>query len=107
MTDVTQRLDVTYESLYTWVQYGKPNSTLEAEDAQQAEIRKLKTALRRATEERDILKEARCTSPWSQRKVHVHKITIQSIHRYHNVQSFGASPQRFLRMAATTTELAC
>lgn len=38
--------------------YGKPNGTREAEDAQQAEIRKLKTELRRVTEERDILKEA-------------------------------------------------
>jgi transposase len=59
MTDVAQRLGVTYKSLYTWVQkYGKPNVTREAEDAQQAEIRKLKSELRRVTEERDILKEA-------------------------------------------------
>lgn len=59
MTDVAQRLGVTYKSLYTWVQkYGKPNDTREAEDAQHAEIRKLKTELRRVTEERDILKEA-------------------------------------------------
>jgi transposase len=59
MTDVAQRLGVTYKSLYTWVQkYGKPNGTREAEDVQQAEIRKLKTELRRVTEERDILKEA-------------------------------------------------
>lgn len=56
MTDVAQRLGNTYKSLYTWVQkYGKPNGTREAEDAQQAEIRKLKTELRRVTEERDIL----------------------------------------------------
>lgn len=60
MTDVAQRLGVTYKSLYTWVQkYGKPNGTREAEDAQQAEIRKLKSELRRVTEERDIIKEPR------------------------------------------------
>jgi transposase len=59
MADVAQRLGVTYKSLYTWVQkYGKPNGTREAEDGQQAKIRKLKTELRRVTEERDILKEA-------------------------------------------------
>jgi transposase len=59
MTDVAQRLGNTYQSLYTWVQkYGKPNGTREAEGAQQAEIRKLKTELRRVTEERDILKGA-------------------------------------------------
>ena len=50
MTDVAQRLGVTYKSLYTQVQkYGKPNGTREAEDGRQAEIRKLKTELRRVT----------------------------------------------------------
>jgi transposase len=50
MTDVAQRLGVTYKSFYTWVQkYGKPNGTREAEDGRQAEIRKLKTELRRVT----------------------------------------------------------
>jgi transposase len=59
MADVAQRLGVTYKSLYAWVQkYGKPNGTREAEDGQQAKIRKLKTELRRVTKERDILKEA-------------------------------------------------
>ncbi len=59
MTDVAQRLGITYKSLYTWVQkYGKPDGERKEGDAQQAEIRKLKAELRRVTEERDILKEA-------------------------------------------------
>jgi transposase len=59
MTDVAQRLGVTNKSFYTRVQkYGKPNGTREAENAQQTEIRKLKTELCRVTQERDILKAA-------------------------------------------------
>lgn len=59
MTDVAQRLGVTYKSLHSWVQkYKKPDISRAAEDIQQAEIRKLKAELRRVTEERDILKEA-------------------------------------------------
>jgi transposase len=59
MTDVAKRLGVTYKSLYDWVQkYSKSDGAQAADDAQQAEIRKLKAELRRVTEERDILKEA-------------------------------------------------
>lgn len=59
MTDVAQRLGVTYKSLHAWVQkYKKPSGMRAAEETQQAEIRKLKAELRRVTEERDILKEA-------------------------------------------------
>ncbi len=59
MTDVAQRLGVTYKSLHSWVQkYSKTGSARTAEDSQQSEIKKLKAELRRVTEERDILKEA-------------------------------------------------
>jgi transposase len=59
MTDVAQRLGVTYKSLHSWVQkYSKTDRSRAAEDSQQSEIRKLKAELRRVTEERDILKEA-------------------------------------------------
>jgi transposase len=59
MTDVAQRLGVTYKSLHTWVQrYSTADGTRAAEDTQQAELKKLKGQLRRVTEERDILKEA-------------------------------------------------
>ena len=58
ITDVAERLGVTYKSLYAWVQkYNKPDSHRTADDAQSAEIKKLKAELRRVTEERDILKE--------------------------------------------------
>lgn len=59
MTDVAQRLGVTYRSLYDWVQkYSKSDGARSTEDSQQAEITKLKAELRRVTEERDILKGA-------------------------------------------------
>ncbi len=59
MTDVAQRLGVTYKSLHSWVQkYSKTDHARTAEDSQLSEIRKLKAELRRVTEERDILKEA-------------------------------------------------
>lgn len=59
ITDVAERLGVTYKSLYAWVQkYSQPDSYRQADDAQSAEIKKLKAELRRVTEERDILKEA-------------------------------------------------
>ena len=59
MTEVADRLGVSYKSLHDWVKrYDRPDSHRQAEDAQAEEIRKLKAELRRVTEERDILKEA-------------------------------------------------
>lgn len=59
MTQVAERLGVSYKALHSWVQrYDKPTPQRQAEDAQAEEIRKLKAELRRVTEERDILKEA-------------------------------------------------
>ena len=59
IASVAERLGVTYKSLYDWVQrYSKPDDQRKADDAQSAEIKKLKAELRRVTEERDILKEA-------------------------------------------------
>ncbi len=59
MTEVADRLGISYKSLHDWVKrYNKPTPQRQAEDAQAEEIRKLKTELRRVTEERDILKEA-------------------------------------------------
>lgn len=59
MTEVADRLGISYKSLHDWFKrYNKPTPQRQAEDAQAEEIRKLKTELRRVTEERDILKEA-------------------------------------------------
>ncbi len=59
VADVAKRLDVTTHSLCAWVKKYGPDSTKHNEltDAQ-AEIKRLQRELRRATEERDILKKA-------------------------------------------------
>lgn len=59
VADVAKRLDVTSHSLYAWVKKYGPDSKEhnDLSDAQ-AEIKRLQKELKRATEERDILKKA-------------------------------------------------
>ena len=61
MADVAKRLGVSVQSLYKWTKVYSPNAT-ERYEAELKEVRrenlKLKTELRRAEEERDILKKA-------------------------------------------------
>lgn len=58
-SEVAERLGVTTHSLYAWIRkFGKPGVVQRAELDQSAEIRRLKSELRRVTEERDILKKA-------------------------------------------------
>jgi transposase len=57
--DVAARLGVSTYSLYQWVKrYSLPEAERAAARDQQAEIRRLKSELKRVTEERDILKKA-------------------------------------------------
>ncbi|SOO29582.1 transposase [Xanthomonas phaseoli pv. phaseoli] len=59
VADVAERLGVTTDILYAWLRkFGKPGVVQRAEVDQSAEVRRLKTELRRVTEERDILKKA-------------------------------------------------
>jgi transposase len=59
VADVAERLGVTTHSLYAWMRkFGKPEVVQRAELDQSAEIRRLKSELRRITEERDNLKKA-------------------------------------------------
>lgn len=57
--EVAERVGVSTHALYQWVRDARPKSA-EAEElaASKLEIQKLKVALRRAEEERDILKKA-------------------------------------------------
>ena len=59
VADVAERLGITSHSLYAWMKkFGRPGIVQRAELDQSAEIRRLKSELRRITEERDILKKA-------------------------------------------------
>lgn len=59
VVDVAARLDVSQHSLYQWIKrFSVPPAERKAVDDQQAEIRRLKSELKRVSEERDILKKA-------------------------------------------------
>jgi len=59
VADVAERLGVTTHSLRAWIStFGKSGVVQRVELDQSAEIRRLKSELRRITEERDILKKA-------------------------------------------------
>ena len=59
VADVAGRLGMTTHSLYAWIKkFGPESMEHNAKADEQAEIRRLKKELKRATEERDILKKA-------------------------------------------------
>ncbi len=59
VSEVAARLGITTKSLYDWIKrYGDEQAQHVQISDQQKEIRRLKAALRRAEEERDILKKA-------------------------------------------------
>lgn len=65
VADVAKRLDITTHSMYTWIKKFGPDyrEHVALSDAQ-AEVRRLKKELKRATEERDILKKRLPGTPW-------------------------------------------
>lgn len=56
--DVAKRLGVTTRSLYACRKYGQGSQQASTLDDQQAEIKRLRSELKRVTEEREILKKA-------------------------------------------------
>jgi transposase len=76
VAEVAERLGVSGHSLHKCVKAVKPSKTdaqaAELNDAKK-EILKLRAQLRRAEEERDILKKQRPTSPRTRREVRVHR----------------------------------
>jgi transposase len=58
VTDVAARLGMSVHGLYAWIKRcSKPQVQQLQDDDQQAELRRLRTELKRITEERDILKK--------------------------------------------------
>jgi len=75
VADVSQRLGVSTKSLYKW----RPELALQKRPAVSAdvvtlkqEVANLNAALKRVTEERDILKRPPCPLPASSSEVHIH-----------------------------------
>ena len=59
VADVSERLGVSQHSLYQWLKiHALAPAERQAQSAQTEELRKLKSELKRVTEERDILKKA-------------------------------------------------
>lgn len=59
ISDVAKRLGITTKSLYNWRdRYGEGAQAYQEKQSSNEENRRLKTELKRVTEERDILKEA-------------------------------------------------
>jgi len=59
VADVANRLGVSTHSLYAWrKQFTKPVKQRQEESIEQTELRRLRSELKRVTEERDILKKA-------------------------------------------------
>ncbi len=59
VADVAKRLGVSTHSLYAWVKrYGKPAEQRQQESSEAVELRRLRSEVKRLTEERDILKKA-------------------------------------------------
>ncbi len=66
-------LGMTTHSLYAWIKKFGPNfAKHNAMSDDQAEIRRLKKELKRTTEERNLLKKPRCTSPISPSEVRLY-----------------------------------
>ena len=59
VADVSQRLGISNKGLYDWIKvFSKPKKQRDEDADLRAEVARLKRELKRATEERDILKEA-------------------------------------------------
>ena len=73
VAETARRIGTTTHSLYAWKKkYGPESAEHQVKTENEQEIRRLKKELRRVTEERDILKRPRCTSPISPSEVHIY-----------------------------------
>lgn len=60
VADVAKQLNVSQDSLYSWLKKFGPNASMhEVKSSDKAEVGRLRKALKRASEERDLLKKSR------------------------------------------------
>ena len=108
VAQVADRLGVTTHSLYAWIRkFGPDSEQHQAKTDDLAEIRRLQKELKRVTEERDILKKPRRTSPVSPIEVRLHSGAQRAVANPLTVFSVGRSPQWLLRLAETASFSSC
>ena len=101
VAEVSQRLGVSPHSLYAKKQFAKVASGDANKDA---EIRQLKRALARVTEERDILKKPPHISPGMPSEIRVCCRASEPVWRPRDVPVPGDPAQRFLCLAQSADE---
>ncbi|MCY0389992.1 IS3 family transposase [Robbsia sp. Bb-Pol-6] len=96
VADVAQRLGITTHSLYAWrARFEKPDVVRQAELDQSAEVRRLKTELKRMTEERDIPKKSRrvlckgIKARYAFMRVHINEHCLRTMCRVLDVHRSG------------------
>ncbi|GAA5083858.1 hypothetical protein GCM10023337_00890 [Paenalcaligenes hermetiae] len=100
VAEVAARLGVSTHSLYGWLKrYNKPTEQRKQESAEAAELKRLRTEVKRLTEERDILKKPPRTLPRSPAEVRVYRTAFDSICGASTLRRTTGAPQRLLRMA--------
>ena len=98
------RLGMTTHNLYSWkLKYGPRSDEQQAKTSDEMEIKQLKKELKRVTEERDILKKPRCTSPTSPNEVCLYQGQQHSLASSAAMRSAGRSSQWLLRLAQAAT----
>ena len=97
VAEVAARLGVSTHSIYGWLKrYNKPTEQRKQESAEAAELKRLRTEVKRLTEERDILPR---TLPRSPAEVRVYRAAFDSICGASTLRRTTGAPQRLLRMA--------
>ena len=108
VAQVADRLGVTTHSLYAWIRkFGPDSEQHQAKTDDLAEIRRLQKELKRVTEERDILKKPRRTSPVSPIEVRLHSGAQRAVGNSLTVFPVGRSPQWLLCLAETASFSSC
>lgn len=103
--DVSRRLGVSTHSLYKWIRLQQiPAAQRQEQVSQSEELRRIKAALKRVTEERDILKKRRRTSLASATEVRLHCQAPVDLQRCAHVPGAAIAPQWLLRLGGAAAQ---
>ena len=102
VAEVASRLGMTTHSLYAWkMKYGPDSAEHQAKAATEIENKRLKKELKRVTEERDLLKKRRCTSPTSPSEVHLYPCAQWQLASAPIMPAVRCASERLLRLVQT------